>query len=134
MKKKSGKRWKSYCNSICTTCNTIFFVKTANRYCYENKYNLEQVQRRIAYKVDGVKHTIATGVIEGKKHQCDTATQNGDSKKEWFVYEMNYKKAIPDGVETYTYVLQETCKDFKIKYEAFIQKFNKIAKEIGLET
>ena len=49
-KKVRGKNWKSYCGNDCFQCHSIFFVKSANRYCYEDKFDLPQVPKKILYK------------------------------------------------------------------------------------
>ena len=123
--KKNG-NLKSYCNSICTGCNSLFFVKTANRYCYDDKYNLPQIPNKVVYKKNKISHTIATGVIGHSTHK----TMRSDDASGMEPWEKNFKPLKHENTDTYIHIVKETCKELKVNYDKFIRVFKKISKEM----
>ncbi len=127
-KKTRGKNWKSYCNSICTKCNTIFFVKTANRYCYEDKYNLPQVPKKIIYKKNGVSNIVATGVID---HETYGDINDSGGGATW---EEGFQEVIHDKNDDYMYIMKRTCKDLGIDSVSFIKVLKRNLREFRNES
>lgn len=121
--KKNKKKWKSFCNSICTTCNTYFFVKSAKRYCYEDKYDLPQVPDQIRYKKNNKVNIVATGVIDHMTYS------SGDSYSA-DTWESNFNSIRSENKDNNIYVLKEACKEMGINYTTFKRKLSKIHKEV----
>ena len=124
MKKVRGRNFKSYCNSICTNCNSLFFVKSANRYCYEDKFKLQQVPSKMLYKKNNKVNTVATGVIGHATYKG-----NGETGKE--VWEENINSIITYNNDNTIYILKEACKEFDINYSKFVRKLKAIYKEVN---
>lgn len=130
-KKPRHKNWKSYCSSPCANCNSLFYVKTAQRFCYEDKYDLTQVKKQIIYKRDNKVNVIATGVIEHKMQLGSAMFDDSESILDPFAqYEKNLKKAIPTRVDYRTYALEETCKSFNISPKKFMRKLKSVNNEL----
>jgi hypothetical protein len=117
----AGKRWKSYCSEkICPpNCQSMMYIKSAQRMCYDDKYNLPQVKDQIRYKDQGRTNVVATGVIEHN-------TFNEDGKNYLFdhtraTWETNFKEILPYRNDKYVYLIEETCKSMKISYKKFIK-------------
>lgn len=123
------RNWKSYCNSPCMTCsaNSIFFVKTASRYCYDDKFELPQVPKRVIYKLNGKNHVLATGIIDHEtySHDSDVGGDNGD-KCTW---EKNLMPTKPENYDTATYAMKEACKELKVSFDRLIGLTQKIKGE-----
>ncbi len=122
--------FKSYCNSPCFTCsaNSIFFVKTASRYCYDDKFELPQVPRKVIYKLNGKNHVLATGIIDHEtySHNSDVGGDGGD-KCTW---EMNLLESKPENYDHATYAMQEACKELEVNYDKLIRLTKRIKGEV----
>ena len=127
-KKSRGKNWKSYCSSICTSCNTIFFVRSANRYCYEDKFDLQQVPKKTIYKKDGKSHVLATGIIDHEKPTSNDGSLN-ESDLNGHTWENNFMETKPHNEDRYSHLISETCKEMKVSYKRFLKVLNKLSKE-----
>jgi hypothetical protein len=125
-KKTRNKRWKSYCNDNCTNCNSIFFVKSAQRYCYEDKFDLPTVPQKMLYKENNKVHIVATGVIEHINY-----SKNSNSEHENFNWEKNLKKIRAYNKDRYQYIIKELCKNFDIEHKKFMRVLKKIVKELA---
>jgi len=101
----------------------LFFVKTANRYCYEDKYNLPQIQQKMVYKKDGRSHVLGTGIIDHK------VLKKGNGKS--FEWEGNLHKLMPYNTDRVSYILKETCEVLNIDYTNFVKILKQIEKEIN---
>ena len=75
--------YKDYCNKDkdCLNCSSPFWVKSAQRYCYDHILGLPRDQKQMRYKDSGRTHIVATGII-GHLHQYE-----GDDESE---YERNF--------------------------------------------
>lgn len=119
-----GKQWKSYCNSPCVSCsvNSMFFVKTANRYCYDDKYDITPVKKQMRYKKDGKTNIIATGVIG----HATSISQNNDIQDETYTWEKNLVKVVPVRQDERMYILKQACIYLGYNYDELIKIIIKI--------
>jgi len=125
-------KFKKFCiQTICpTNCQSIHIISSANRYCYDENYNLPQVQSQIRYKRDGVTHIVATGIID---HATHSGADNRDDteKYEW---EDNFESVseILKREYHYTTAIKNTCIKLNIKYKVFIETLKTEIEEILL--
>jgi len=118
-RKARGRNFKSYCNSICSTCNTIFYVSSAKRYCYEDKFLLPQASGQERVKIGKYTQIVLDG-FDG------VVFENG-------VFEGGYAKMEPMEKESYTHIVKEACIEYGIEYTDFMETIKNIQGEVRNE-
>ena len=118
-------RYKSYCSGDCTDCNSLNIVKSAERWCYEDKFGLKLQAKKMTYYSQKKRHTLATGVIE---HQTHHSGSDPDGAYSW---EKNINPVDYTKNDNLSYLLQEVCKTLQIDYKRFMHHLNKIYNEMG---
>lgn len=126
-KQKSGNNQKKLClfndGRSCDGCNSMRFVSSAKRWCYDEKFDLSRVEEQMRYKKDGVTHIVATGVIEN-------VNPSYDSKES---YEGNLKPVVYDSNFTYLNIIEKACSIHSISFDKFMKSVQKISKNYGEE-
>ena len=119
--------WKTFCNAnTCTGCNSLNIVKSANRWCYEDKFGLKRQDDVIRAKIMQKDTYILTGVID---HQTHKGGHSGEShNSEW---ERNFLPVYRDRPDNYIHLIKETCKTVGIDFNRFISTLDKIYNEMG---
>lgn len=119
--------WKTYCEaSTCTGCNSLNVVRSAARWCYEEKFGLKRQDNVIRAKIMQKDTYIATGVIE---HQTHSGGNSGDSHNcEW---EKNFLPVYRDRPDNYTHLMKEVCRTMGVDFKKFMKTLDKIYNEMG---
>ena len=113
-KKYSGKRTAIKCTytHACTDCTSMFYVKGAKRWCYEERFDIDRVEGQMRYKKSGVTHIVATGVIE------HSTLANGYRPFEGNLSRVSYE------VNHHLNALEHTCISLGIDFDLFFKKFS----------
>ena len=117
-------RYKSYCSGDCTDCNSLNIVKSAERWCYEDKFGLKLQTKKMTYYRNKHRHTVATGVIESNTH-----SEGNDSGA--YAWENNINPVDYTKNDNLSYLLKEVCHTLQVDYKKFMHFLNKIHNEMG---
>ena len=81
-----GRFFKKYCNKeTCEGCSEMHYNIKAQRWCYDEKYNLKNPDQSERYCVNSKGYRVLTGVIE---------SEFINSGSRFTQYEMNFVKVI----------------------------------------
>ena len=120
--------WKTYCNAnTCTGCNSLNVIRSASRWCYEDKFGLKRQDNIIRAKIMQKDTYIATGVIGHMTH----GNGNSESKNDAYEWERNFNSVYRDRPDNYIYLIKEVCKTMGVDFKRFIRTLDKIYNEMG---
>jgi len=123
-----GKK-KEFCSkNNCNDCNEIFWIKSAQRYCYDEKYSIPRITRQMRYKKNNVTNIIATGVIEHITHNSNDNNCEGESES--YSWEKNMNSLYLKRVDYKRYLIKEVCLELNIDYKLFMNKILEISDEM----
>ena len=87
MKKAAGRKFKSYCEHLCTNCNSINFISKAQRWCYDEKFDLKVDHGERYRDGAGKVNRVLTNIIEHETFGKDSIGQS-------CTWEMNFIKIV----------------------------------------